>query len=52
MPAHIYMRTGRYADAITASQRAIVADRRYLGQGWSSRLVQSIPPKLPPYIGS
>lgn len=32
MPAHIYMRTGRYADAVTASQRAIEADRRYLAE--------------------
>lgn len=32
MPAHIDMRTGRYADAIAASLRAIEADRRYLAQ--------------------
>lgn len=32
MPAHIYMRTGRYADAVTASRRAIEADRRYLAE--------------------
>lgn len=30
MPAHIYLRTGRYDDAIRASQRSIDADRRYL----------------------
>jgi len=32
MPAHIYMRTGRYEDAIAASLRAIEADRRYLAE--------------------
>jgi tetratricopeptide (TPR) repeat protein len=32
MPAHIYMRTGRYADAVTASRRATEADRRYLAE--------------------
>jgi tetratricopeptide (TPR) repeat protein len=32
MPAHIYMRTGGYADAIAANLRAIEADRRYLAQ--------------------
>ena len=32
MPAHIYMRVGRYADAVAASQRAIAADKRYLEQ--------------------
>lgn len=30
MPAHIDMRTGRYADAVAANQRAIVADERYI----------------------
>ncbi|MBL0291010.1 MAG: hypothetical protein IPQ15_10190 [Betaproteobacteria bacterium] len=30
MPAHIYLRTGRYADAILANQKSIEADRRYL----------------------
>ena len=30
MPAHIYLRTGRYDDAILANQRSIEADRRYL----------------------
>jgi tetratricopeptide (TPR) repeat protein len=32
MPAHIYMRTGRYADASAANERSIAADRRYLAQ--------------------
>src|SRR6266511_2307466 len=32
MPAHIYMRTGRYADAVAASERSIAADTRYLAQ--------------------
>jgi tetratricopeptide (TPR) repeat protein len=32
MPAHVDMRTGRYADAIAANERSIAADRRYLEQ--------------------
>lgn len=32
MPAHIYMRTGRYADASAANRRSIAADERYLAQ--------------------
>jgi tetratricopeptide (TPR) repeat protein len=32
MPSHIYMRVGRYDDAIRANQRSIEADRRYLAQ--------------------
>ncbi len=32
MPAHIYIRVGRYADAVIANQRAIVADQAYLAQ--------------------
>lgn len=32
MPAHIYIRTGRYHDATRANQRAIEADRRYRKQ--------------------
>ena len=32
MPAHIYMRTGRLADASAANERSIEADRRYLAQ--------------------
>ncbi len=29
MPAHIYVRTGRYADAVDANERAIAADEAY-----------------------
>jgi tetratricopeptide (TPR) repeat protein len=32
MPAHIYMRVGRYADASAANQRSIKADERYVAQ--------------------
>jgi tetratricopeptide (TPR) repeat protein len=32
MPSHIYLRTGRYADASAANERAIVADEDYLTQ--------------------
>jgi tetratricopeptide (TPR) repeat protein len=32
MPSHIYMRVGRYADAVTADERSIAADARYLAQ--------------------
>ena len=32
MPSHIDLRTGRYADAIAANQRAIAADAAYLAQ--------------------
>jgi tetratricopeptide (TPR) repeat protein len=32
MPAHIYIRTGRYADAAEANVRAIAADENYLSQ--------------------
>lgn len=32
MPAHIYMRVGRYADASAANRRSIEADARYLAQ--------------------
>jgi tetratricopeptide (TPR) repeat protein len=32
MPSHIYMRVGRYGDAVTANERAIVADEKYLAQ--------------------
>jgi tetratricopeptide (TPR) repeat protein len=30
MPGHIYMRLGRYGDVITANQKAIAADSRYV----------------------
>jgi tetratricopeptide (TPR) repeat protein len=32
MPAHIYQRVGRYADASRANQRAVVADAAYLAR--------------------
>jgi len=32
MPAHVYMRVGRYADAAAANRRSIEADARYLAQ--------------------
>ena len=32
MPAHIYMRVGRYADALAANERSIKADERYVAQ--------------------
>lgn len=32
MPAHIYMRTGRYDDAVAANQASIAADALYLAQ--------------------
>jgi tetratricopeptide (TPR) repeat protein len=32
MPAHIYLRVGRYADAADANERAIAADEDYLAQ--------------------
>ena len=32
MPAHIYIRVGRYDDAVTSNQRAIAADLDYIAQ--------------------
>jgi tetratricopeptide (TPR) repeat protein len=32
MPAHVYMRTGRFAEASAANRRSIAADVRYLAQ--------------------
>ena len=32
MPAHIYMRVGRYRDAVRANERSIAADARYIAQ--------------------
>ncbi len=32
MPSHVYLRVGRFDDAIRANQRSIEADRRYLAQ--------------------
>ena len=32
MPAHIYMRVGRYVDAVKANQQAVAADEDYITQ--------------------
>jgi len=32
MPGHIYIRVGRYADAVTANEKAILADNAYIAQ--------------------
>ena len=32
MPAHVYMRTGRYEEAVTRNQHAAHADERYIGE--------------------
>lgn len=32
MPSHIYMRVGRYDDAVAANERAVAADRAYIAQ--------------------
>ena len=32
MPSHIYIRVGRYKDAVTANQQAILADEDYISQ--------------------
>ena len=32
MPSHIYLRVGRYADAIAANERATMADEEYIAQ--------------------
>lgn len=32
MPGHIYMRVGRYEDAVIANQKAILADEHYISQ--------------------
>ncbi len=37
MPAHIYMRVGRYADATQANEASIAADTRYQGEVDASR---------------
>ena len=37
MPAHIYMRVGRYDDAAEANRRAIAADERYIDAARSRR---------------
>lgn len=36
MPSHIYLRVGRYADAIKSNQLAIAADEKYLAQRHAS----------------
>lgn len=35
MPSHIYIRVGRYKDAVTANQAAILADEDYISQCYS-----------------
>lgn len=32
MPAHIYLRVGRYADVVSSNQRAVAADEEYIAQ--------------------
>jgi hypothetical protein len=32
MPGHIYIRVGRYADAVAANEKAVLADNAYLAQ--------------------
>jgi tetratricopeptide (TPR) repeat protein len=36
MPSHIYLRVGRYADAVTANERAVAADRAYFAKAQPS----------------
>ncbi|NIQ25468.1 MAG: hypothetical protein GTN88_02560, partial [Gammaproteobacteria bacterium] len=31
MPSHVYIRVGRYADAIEANEHAVHADEAYIG---------------------
>lgn len=38
MPSHIYIRVGRYQDAVTANQAAILADEDYISQCFSQGL--------------
>lgn len=38
MPSHIYIRVGRYQDAVTANQAAILADEDYISQCYSQGL--------------
>ncbi|MDC6352011.1 hypothetical protein PP178_10635 [Zeaxanthinibacter sp. PT1] len=38
MPSHIYIRVGRYADAVAANQKAIEADEDYISQCYSQGL--------------
>ncbi len=38
MPSHIYIRVGRYKDAVEANQKAILADEDYISQCYSQGL--------------
>ncbi len=38
MPSHIYIRVGRYADAVAANQKAIAADEDYISQCYAQGL--------------
>lgn len=38
MPSHIYIRVGRYQDAVAANQQAILADEDYISQCYSQGL--------------
>jgi tetratricopeptide (TPR) repeat protein len=38
MPSHIYIRVGRYKDAVTENQKAILADEDYISQCYSQGL--------------
>ena len=38
MPGHIYMRVGRYADAVKVNQDAVLADESYISQCYSQGL--------------
>ena len=38
MPSHIYIRVGRYRDAVTANQAAILADEDYISQCYAQGL--------------
>ena len=38
MPSHIYIRVGRYKDAVTANEAAILADEDYISQCYSQGL--------------
>ncbi|WP_194768821.1 tetratricopeptide repeat protein [Tamlana sp. I1] len=38
MPSHIYIRVGRYKDAVTTNQKAILADEDYISQCFSQGL--------------
>lgn len=38
MPSHIYIRVGRYKDAVTVNQKAILADEDYISQCYSQGL--------------